>query len=93
MIWNIIDRRKRPHRWKNIDAVIEAIEHDNSCADADQAPEFDVMLVIDHETLKGVSVAESILWADAQECPVTLYLYDAGPETRQTHFDAVGNRF
>lgn len=38
MIWNIVDRRSRAFRWKLINAIIEAIEHDNSVADADQAP-------------------------------------------------------
>lgn len=39
MIRNIIDRRDRSYRWKTVNAIIEAVEHDNSCADADQAPE------------------------------------------------------
>ena len=39
MIWNIIDCRTRPYRWKRVNAIIESIEHDNICADADQAPE------------------------------------------------------
>jgi hypothetical protein len=37
MIWNIIDRRERRHRWRRVNAVIEAIEQDNTCGDADQA--------------------------------------------------------
>jgi hypothetical protein len=32
MIWNIVDRRKRPYRWKAITAIIEPTYHDNNCA-------------------------------------------------------------
>jgi hypothetical protein len=41
MLWNIIDKRTRPYRWREVNAIVEAVEHDNSCADADQAPESD----------------------------------------------------
>ena len=41
MIWNIIDNRRRPYRWREVNAIVEAVEHDNSCPDADQAPESD----------------------------------------------------
>jgi hypothetical protein len=35
MIWNIIDRRKRPYRWRVVTAIIEATWHDDSCPDSD----------------------------------------------------------
>ncbi len=38
MIWNIVDNRTRTYRWKTINAIVEAVEHDNSCQDSDQAP-------------------------------------------------------
>jgi hypothetical protein len=47
MIWNIIDRREQPYRWREVNAIVEAVEHDNSCRDADQAPEAHPLLVID----------------------------------------------
>jgi hypothetical protein len=94
MIWNIIDRRNRPYRWKRVNAIIEAVEHDNSCADADQPPETPALEVIDFDKREGVSIAEAVAWADAQRCPVTPYLYDDGQgTTSELHFDAVGNRF
>jgi hypothetical protein len=93
MIWNIIDRRERPYRWREVNAIIEAVEHDNSCRDADQAPEADAA-VVDYDALEAVSVREAIAWANAQRCPVTLYLYDTGRGfAGEEHFNAVGNRF
>ncbi len=93
MIWNVVDRRERPYRWRKVNAVVEAVEHDNSCPDADQAPESEPALV-DHDALESVSVREAILWANNQPCAVTLYLYDAGRGlTGEEHFHAVGNRF
>lgn len=70
MIWNIIGR---PYRWKKVNAIIEAVEHDNSCADADQAPETLPLQVIDYDKPEGVSIADALAWANTQRCPVTLY--------------------
>ncbi|GAA4765867.1 hypothetical protein [Novosphingobium ginsenosidimutans] len=78
MLWNIIDRRTRPHRWREVNAIIEATEHDNSCKDSDQAPSSDPSQRVDYEALEAVSVAEAVQWADGKPCPVTLYLYDLG---------------
>ncbi|WP_315774273.1 MULTISPECIES: hypothetical protein [unclassified Bradyrhizobium] len=93
MIWNVIDRRSRPYRWKFVTAIVEAVEHDNSCADADQADEAPVSLVVDYDKREGLSVCEAIQWANAQRCPVTLYIYDADGETTDNHFHACGARF
>ena len=94
MIWNIIDRRERPYRWREVNAIVEAVEHDNSCRDADQAPESDVRRVIDYAALEAVSVREAIVWANEQNCPVTLYLYDLGRGfADKEHFSAQGVRF
>lgn len=94
MIWNIVDRRKRGYRWKTVNAIIEAVEHDNSCADADQAPEADVSTVVDYGQLEGVSVQQAVAWANEQACPVTLHLYDEGKgTTSEGHFNAASNRF
>ena len=76
MIWNIVDRRTRPYRWKTVNAIVEAVEHDNSCADADQAPQSDVMIVVDYDALEAASVHEAVTLAMGQPCPATLYLYD-----------------
>jgi hypothetical protein len=89
MIWNIIDRRERPYRWKTVNAVIEAVEHDNSVIDADQGPHADVRIVIDYAQREAVSVHDAIAWASEQRCPVTLNLYDAGTGIAQEeHFHA-----
>lgn len=77
-----------------MNAVIEAVEHDNTVHDADHAPEWDVRKVIDHERREALSVADAVTWANAKDCPVTLYLYDEGVGLEdQVHFEAVGNRF
>jgi len=94
MIWNIIDRRQRPYRWKIVNAVIEAVEHDNSVPDADQADEFDPRTVIDYDERNGISVYAAVEWASQQRTPVTLYLYDQDKGTKaEEHFDAQGHRF
>ena len=94
MLWNVIDKRKRPYRWREINAIIEATEHDNSCADADQAPESDPMVTVDYQALEAVSVSEAIKWAESQSCPVTLYLYDLGAGfSDEEHFTNVEVRF
>ena len=94
MIWNIVDHRARPYRWREVDVIVEAVEHDNSCRDADQAPESDPILVVDYDALEGVSVREAIDWANKQRCPVTLYLYDRGKAfANEEHFEAMRIRF
>lgn len=94
MLWNVIDKRKRPYRWREINAIIEATEHDNSCADADQAPESDPNVTVDYDALEAVSVSEAIKWAESQSCPVTLYLYDLGAGFGdEEHFTNVEVRF
>ena len=94
MLWNVIDRGNRPYRWREVNAIVEAVEHDNSCADADQAPKSNPSLTVDYDSLEAVSVYEAIAWANGQKCPVTLYLYDLGGGfTDEQHFNEVGNRF
>jgi hypothetical protein len=93
MIWNVIDRRSRPYRWKRVNVIIEAVEHDNSCVDADQAEEASPLEVIDYDHRDDVSIHDAITWANQQRCPVTLYIYDFNDTTRQAHFAADGNRF
>jgi hypothetical protein len=79
MIFNIRDHRKRPHRWREVNAIIEATSHDNSCEDSDQQPPSVDDLT--YEQLENVSLQEAIAWADAQPSAVTLYLYDKGSGT------------
>ncbi|CAL76564.1 hypothetical protein BRADO2753 [Bradyrhizobium sp. ORS 278] len=93
MIWNIIDRRHRPYRWKHIDAIVEAIEHDNSCRDSDQAEDAHPNLVVDYDIRCGISLREAIDWANQQRCPVTLYIYDADATTQANHMRATACRF
>jgi hypothetical protein len=93
MIWNIIDRRTRPYRWAQVNAIIEAVEHDNSCADADQAPEAAPDMVIDYDQREAISVEQAVKWASQQDCAVTLYLYDIGTGTTGSgHFVTVGQQ-
>ena len=89
----MIDGR-RVYRWKTINAIVEAVEHDNTCVDSDQAAEADEALVVDYDQLEGVSVQQAVAWANQQSCPVTLYLYDEGKgTTNEGHFNEVANRF
>lgn len=77
-----------------MNAIIEATEHDNSVTGADQAPESRPLDLIDYDQRESVSVKEAVDWANAQRCPVTLYLYDEGAgTTSEGHFNAVANRF
>lgn len=77
-----------------MNAIVEAVEHDNSCVDADQAPEADTSAVVIYDQLEGVSIQEAVAWANQQTCPVTLYLYDEGKgTTSEGHFNEASNRF
>jgi hypothetical protein len=76
MIWNIIDHRKRPYRWKRINAIVEATSHDNSCSDGDQAESSPDDIVYDQR--EGISLADAVAWADSLPGGVTLFLYDEG---------------
>ena len=94
MIWNIVDNRQRRYRWKVVNAIVEAVEHDNSCRDADQAPESHPLVTVDYAALEAVSVNEAIRWAMDQPCPVTLYLYDEGQGfAAEGHFQGMEVRF
>ena len=74
MIWNIVDRRKRKYRWREINAVIEDTAHDNSCEDADQCDEqLDAVM---YEERRHISLHDAITWAEKASGKVTLYLYD-----------------
>lgn len=73
MLGNICDHRKRPHRWKCVNVVVEATWLDNRVKDSDQA------LRGDHTygDRDWISLNEAIAWANTFEELVTLYIYDA----------------
>lgn len=76
MILNIVDRRTSPHRWKVINAIIEATWHDNATPGADYAEQ-------DYSEpgfagWRGISLSEAVIWALSFEVPLPLYLYDRG---------------
>ncbi len=77
VIWNIIDSRKRPYRWRQVNAVIENIEHDNSVEGADIFDEQNPGAPL-YEEKNGVLLHEAIEWAESAPGKVTLYLYDDG---------------
>ena len=60
MIWNIIDRRKRPYRWKRVNAIIEDTWHDNSVLDSDAAPENLSDAVVVYDQRESITLAEAI---------------------------------
>lgn len=52
------------------------------------------MDVIDYDRREDVSVVDALAWANAQRCPVTLFLYDTGKGTTiEEHFEASECRF
>jgi len=80
MIVNIVDSRTRKYRWKRVQAIVEAVWHDNACNDSDQADvgdELDESYVL-YEERNNLSLTEAVAWAMSLSCPVTLYLYDPG---------------
>ena len=79
MILNIVDRRKRPYRWKRVDVIVEPTWHDNACQDSDRAEREDTEPGF--AARKGISLADAISWATTLPVPVTLYIYDDGSET------------
>ena len=78
MLTNIIDRRKRPYRFKRVYAIIEPARHDNHVKDADKAkrnPKMDKAW-LGYDDKENVSVLGAVVWAAAHKDEVTLYLYD-----------------
>lgn len=76
MIVNIVDRRKKPYRWRKVNAVVEATSHDNSVSDSDQMePQVNDL---DYDELLGSTLSEAIAWGQRFESAVTLYIYDEG---------------
>lgn len=79
MLTNIIDRRKRPYRFKKINAVIEPTCHDNSgkggkAMDTDNVPRD--YAGIGYDEKEHVALSAAVLWANTFPHAVTLYLYD-----------------
>ena len=77
MIWNIIDKRSRTYRWREINAVIENVANDNSCQDTDIFDEENEAAPI-YDDRSNISLHEAIAWAETQSGKITLYLYDKG---------------
>ncbi|MEM8848916.1 MAG: hypothetical protein AAGE03_02665, partial [Pseudomonadota bacterium] len=60
MIRNIVDKRKRGYRWKTVNAIIEDVWHDNSCADSDQWERSASQASIDYAQREGISLADAV---------------------------------
>jgi hypothetical protein len=74
MILNVLDHRKRHHRWKRVKAIIEPTWHDNSVTDSDQAEP--AAAESEYDERSAISVEEAVAWAHALPYAVTLFLYD-----------------
>jgi hypothetical protein len=74
-IFNIVDHRKHPYRFKKINVVVEATWHDNRVRDhlADQVP---TDKGPDYEEKEHITLAEALSWGESFSTPVTLFLYD-----------------
>lgn len=71
-IANIVDRRRRPYRYRRVNAVVEAAWHDNGVVDADESRAGGP----DYAELEHASLADAILWAQGFSGEVTLFIYD-----------------
>lgn len=84
MIFNIIDRRKKPYSWKQITAVIEPIWQDNYVSLKNNgdyyncSAEMEQKAGIGYEEIEQCSLAMAIEKASSLEYPCTLFLYDLG---------------
>jgi len=78
MIANIVDQRRRPYRWREITAIVEATWHDNSVQDSDQSDSVQNADAVDYDAAERISLADAISWAHSLAGEVTLYLYDLG---------------
>ena len=78
VIANVIDKRKRQYRWKRIQAIIEAAEHDNVVDDADQIEPGNPDKYVIFDQRDAISLADAIRWAGDVDYSVVLYLYDEG---------------
>ncbi len=76
MIFNIIDSRNHPYRWKEITAIVEPTHHDNSVENSDQADISNSDFVYDERA--SISLCDAIAWALSLPFGATLYLYDVG---------------
>jgi len=77
VILNIIDKRTRRYRWKQITAIVEPTYHDNSVQDSDQteAPEHSFS---HYDQREEISLTDAVIWASSLPYAVTLYFYDLG---------------
>lgn len=73
---NIVDRRKKPYRWKRVLAIVEPACQDNSVKDSDQAEK--PMHDWSYDERDGISVQEAIAWAGRHIGQTTLFLRDEG---------------
>lgn len=79
MIFNIIDKRDHPHRWKDITVIIEPTWHDNYTAEAHNGDESPVQDHVDsYKEFDGVSLGKAIEIGQELDYAVTLYIYDRG---------------
>jgi len=85
VILNIVDRRRRGHRWKRVNAIVESTWHDNALPDADIADR-DLTHSLDYAQCQNVALSDAVAWAQAMPDGVTLYLYDEGRGT--SHADS-----
>lgn len=84
MIINIVDGRKHKFRWKNIEAIIEAVQHDNNLKKFPGSDNYDTPASEDwcgYEERVGISLQDAIIWASEFPHPVTLFIYEVGGGT------------
>jgi hypothetical protein len=75
-ITNIIDRRKRRHRFETVNAIVEAAWHDNTVNDSDQVEQPADDDGPNYDQREHISLAEAVEWAMSFKQQVTLYVYD-----------------
>ena len=78
MLENIVDRRKKKHHWRKVNAIAEPTWHHNSQGgdQADSTPGES-----DYDELEGVSLGVAVIWAQNLVGFKTLFIYDEGDGT------------
>lgn len=75
-LFNVIDSRKYPYKFRKINAIVEATWHDNSVEGSDHSEKDPTDDGPDYKQKEHITVQEAFQWANNFKNPVTLYIYD-----------------
>ncbi len=96
MIYNIVDGRKHPNRWRYVYAIVEPTHHENYRAAKEGGDEIDSALFAhvetDYDERVHISLHDAVIWAERLPFAATLYIYDDGSEKIEFGYDSEGRR-